>query len=865
MFGRPLVGRVLDALEQALCAVVAGQKEHLFVRRAALVVALRALTLREAARRGAQFGPEFACAPASFAFAEASRVCAGTSPLRLSRPTIFGDPVAFGFDGSERWLEPRGAAAASSPLFFAPADAVLSEAFAVADAAQAGEPLLAPVRSLGDFYEQALVLVAPGEHGRGVATPSTKRRELAAHHTPPEFVRELVRPLVRLLARDVWERSGRRVDAHREALLGLRIVDPAMGSAPFLGEVAREIALEIACVERLGEPSPGDRDDDREEQLDRRAATKVVAAAVERVVFGVDVDPLVVELARLSLALLTLPAGSTETLRLNDAHLRCGDALVSDFDGAPFDGLVMNPPFRGDRDLRELLSEAGVERLRRRFGREATPDLAGYFVWLAAELVGPRGAIAALLPNTAAQGKNRRVVLEPLVFGDDARFVIARAVRSRPWPGDAMVHVCMLHLARPSLPVTPLLVRYDGNVETRTRVARISSALDAQADAPTLALASMSEGIAQTGMFVRGNLDRPLSFAAEVPPPERGALFAYLNNEDILRQRRPVARRVVIDFYDALAEAGLLGAAAAAQERFLAERFPFLYASAEATMRAVRRALAPTRSNREARERWFLFQNPRPELRSALRRLPRVIVFGRVSKVFCPMLVPVRDAGTGLPICPTEQLNVAPSDSSALAAVLQSMVFECHLRRVSSTLGVGLRASPREAFPGFPLPWPPHIDAVTGAIVALPAPADVEARLGPAFSALASHREGLLANPEKHGLGAVNGPTGLYNLFDTPTETNSAIEELRALHRRLTDAVIAEYGWSTESVDGPPLRPHWGFSAPWVDGTTRYVPAEADLTLLRCLLGARLLRAYRDEQSLTGARRPSPRPVAPRR
>jgi predicted RNA methylase len=89
------------------------------------------------------------------------------------------------------------------------------------------------------------------------------------------------------------------------ALLALKICDPACGSGRFLVAAARRVA-------------------DRLVALDGRDRTEEIAAVVEHCIYGVDVDPIAIELCRLS---LRIEAGG----RARHDRLRCGDALL----GAP--------------------------------------------------------------------------------------------------------------------------------------------------------------------------------------------------------------------------------------------------------------------------------------------------------------------------------------------------------------------------------------------------------------------------------------------------------------------------------------------------------------------------------------------------
>ena len=99
-----------------------------------------------------------------------------------------------------------------------------------------------------------------------------------------------------------------------EALLSVTVCDPACGSGHFLVAAARRIAKRVAAV-REHNPEP------TLESL--RTALRDV---ITRCVYGVDVNPMAVELAKVCLWLEALDPG--KPLSFLDAHIKCGNALI---------------------------------------------------------------------------------------------------------------------------------------------------------------------------------------------------------------------------------------------------------------------------------------------------------------------------------------------------------------------------------------------------------------------------------------------------------------------------------------------------------------------------------------------------------
>ena len=138
---------------------------------------------------------------------------------------------------------------------------------------------------------------------------ASRRKATGTFYTP--------RPITRFLVRQALEPLV--ADASAERILALRIVDPAMGSGAFLVEACRFLAraYEAALVRdgQLGETDAS--------PADRAAFRRLIA---QRCLFGVDLNPMAVHLARLSLWLTTLAAD--KPLSFLDHHLLTGDSLL---------------------------------------------------------------------------------------------------------------------------------------------------------------------------------------------------------------------------------------------------------------------------------------------------------------------------------------------------------------------------------------------------------------------------------------------------------------------------------------------------------------------------------------------------------
>ena len=222
------------------------------------------------------------------------------------------------------------------------------------------------VQQLGSIYERLLEREVVRDSGNIVVRPNVfARKDSGSYYTPDDLVdlivRETVGPLadarLELFVDKVEETEAEQIPEDRqigrlkrldpaEGLLELKICDPAMGSGHFLVNLVDYLADRVieamaeaeALVEGylspLAERIDGIRNTimaNAEErgwafdpaQLDDRHIVRRMV--LKRCVYGVDKNPMAVELAKVSLWLHTFTVGAP--LSFLDHHLRCGDSL----------------------------------------------------------------------------------------------------------------------------------------------------------------------------------------------------------------------------------------------------------------------------------------------------------------------------------------------------------------------------------------------------------------------------------------------------------------------------------------------------------------------------------------------------------
>lgn len=145
------------------------------------------------------------------------------------------------------------------------------------------------------------------------AARGSRRKTSGSYYTPPALVKHLLDTALEPVIDDAA--AGLDGECAAAAILNLRVCDPACGTGHFLISAARRLAERLASVQSAGKPNTASR----------RTALREV---VQHCIFGVDLNPLAVDLCR---ALLWLEAGdSCLPLSFVD-HIKCGHGLL----GAP--------------------------------------------------------------------------------------------------------------------------------------------------------------------------------------------------------------------------------------------------------------------------------------------------------------------------------------------------------------------------------------------------------------------------------------------------------------------------------------------------------------------------------------------------
>ena len=199
--------------------------------------------------------------------------------------------------------------------------------------------------------------------GAFIVTTGSDRRETGTHYTPKTLteaiVTETLTPIVYVGPAEGTPREQWVLKSPAE-LLDLKICDPAMGSGAFLVQACRWLAdrlveawsraeangqfvsIDGEVLDSLGTKEPLPRDTEARTIVARRLIA-------ERCLYGVDLNPLAVELAKLSIWLVTLAKG--RPFGFLDHNLRCGDSLLGIHRLDQLTALSMTPGGKGQQRL----------------------------------------------------------------------------------------------------------------------------------------------------------------------------------------------------------------------------------------------------------------------------------------------------------------------------------------------------------------------------------------------------------------------------------------------------------------------------------------------------------------------------------
>ena len=420
-----------------------------------------------------------------------------------------------------------------------------------------------------------------------------------------------------------------------------------------------------------------------------------------------------------------------------------------------FDAIVGNPPFQGGRNLTAAQGDVYSAWLRTLHeGSSGGADLVAHFFRRAFDLIRKHGAFGLIATNTIGQGDTRASGLRWICKHGGEIFSVRRRV---VWPGQAAVVVSVLHIGKGRATsrrqidgravehITAFLFHRGGHNDPVRLSANASKSFQGSI---VLGMGFTFDDTDKKG--VSSPLVEMRRLVAQ-DPRNRQVIFPYLGGQEVNTSPTHAHHRYVIDF-------------AERTESECRRQWPQL-------MEIVEHRVKPERDKKNARKyprmvnEWWKHWNARPELRSAIADLHRVLVVSRVGHR-------AGFAFVSAPVVYADSLVVFPVTTYAAFCVLQSRVHEIWIRFFGSSMKDDLRYTPSDCFETFPLPgqWThnPSLEA--------------------AGREYYQYRATLMMERNE-------GLTSTYNRFHTPDVTSPAIEKLRTLHSRMDQAVLDVFGW----------------------------------------------------------------------
>jgi len=523
-----------------------------------------------------------------------------------------------------------------------------------------------------------------------------KRHEGGAHYTPEAAIFEhVIRPSLIQPWRKRIEQAAtlEKLLELRHELSQIRVLDPACGCGNFLYVAYLALKqLELELLEIIQERFSG--------------KTSSKPNVHPRQFYGIDTDPVAIELAKVTL-LLAAKQPLDQPLALDNlaSNFHCADALFCDWPKA--DVIIGNPPFQSKNKMQKELGADYLQRVRARY-----PDVPGradycvYWFKRAHDELAPNATAGLVGTNTIRQNYSREGGLDYIVNNGG---IITEAVSSMVWPGEAVVHVSVVNWVKGPANGPKKLSWQNGNDYNSPWVGKIlpqiPSSLSADID---VTRAKVLKTNAAAKACYQGQTHGHEAFL--LSPEEAKAMitasrtnqdviFPFLIGEDLLNNVGGKPSRWVIDFHP--------------REQFEARQYelPFQrlqdrvlpdreFAALEEKKRNANLSTKGNKHHESFLKRWWLLSYPRGELITTLGRISRWIACSRVTKRPIFEFVSSR-------IRPNDALMAFPLDDDYSFGILQSGLHGAWFKARCSTLKGDWRYTSNTVFDSFPWPQNP--------------------------------------------------------------------------------------------------------------------------------------------------------------
>ena len=660
------------------------------------------------------------------------------------------------------------------------------------------------------------------------ALDKEERKRLGAHYTPRSYVQRLVDVTVMEPLRADWEAALTKAQAAKDAakdadaveivrafhhqLCTTRVLDPACGTGNFLYvtlELMKKLEGEvIQTLSALG---------------DRQASLAIAGESVDPHQFlGLELNPRAAAIAELVIWIGYLQwhyrnheSHPAEPILKAFKNINFGnhagyDAVLT-WDGYPLPSviekhgkrvetypnprrpdwpeaefIVGNPPFIGGKDLRSRMEPGYAEALwAAHKDMNDSADFVMYWWDRAAEILGRKKSktrrMGFVTTNSISQPFQRRVMERHL--NAKAPISLIFAVPDHPWTkaskDSAAVRISMTVAQAGSREGQLWEVVQESGLDTdepslafKVILGQINSDLSAGVDVTKAAALRSNEGLCSPGVKLHGS-----GFIVTPNEAERLGLGRrpgleqhvrpYRNGRDLTSRPRGV---MVIDLFG-------LG------EAEVRQNYPEIYQHLILSVKPERDL-----NNRVVyRENWWIFGEPRRELRPALEELVRYVVTIETSKHRTFQFL-------GTETIPDNMLVVVATDDAAVLAILSSRLHTTWAQILGGWLGYGNDPRYTKSRCFDPFPFPDLSEALKIRLRALGEELDATRK-----RVQAEHPDLTL--------------TGLYNVLEkirasaalTPADEDvkqrGRVLILKELHDQIDAATAQAYGWPVDLTD----------------------------------------------------------------
>jgi len=268
-------------------------------------------------------------------------------------------------------------------------------------------PVKIRINTISLIYEQLLDYgLKYSEESKGeelkFASDVQKKKSRGTYYTPKHIIKYIIKNTLGPIIKKRIKEAGSKAIDRLEAILSIKVLDPAMGGGFFLMEAFNFLVKNAS--EALLSDLEGNTDETIPQPINlNNLRTKIL----ENCIFGIDSDELAIEIAKISLN-LQITEGKKRLEYLHD-HVKQGNSLLLDWDNEfpevfsrenpGFEVVLGNPPYIDSEEM--CISQPKLREYCNKNFKTARGnwDLYIVFIELAINLANQEGRVSQIVPN----------------------------------------------------------------------------------------------------------------------------------------------------------------------------------------------------------------------------------------------------------------------------------------------------------------------------------------------------------------------------------------------------------------------------------------------------------------------------------